>query len=81
MEDRTLEARAALQELLDRFPGDGSANWAYSRALLFFQMKGQPTDMADQALSDAIAANPHLPPLLLGEKPMLQEIPHQGSPG
>ena len=44
-------------------------------ALLFFQMKGQPTDMANQALHDAIAANQHVPAQLLGEKPMPREIP------
>ena len=75
LEDRTPEARAALLELLDRFSGDASANWAYSRALLFIQMKGQPTDMATQALRDAIAANPHVPPLVLGQKQLPHEIP------
>jgi tetratricopeptide (TPR) repeat protein len=75
LEDRTPKAQAALQELLDRFPDDASANWAYSRALLFFQMKGQPSDMANQALRDAVAANQHVPALLLGEKPMPREIP------
>jgi len=75
LEERSAEAQDALQELLDRFPEDAAANWAYNRALLFFQLKQQAMDMADQALADAILANPHVPPLLLGEKPMPQELP------
>jgi tetratricopeptide (TPR) repeat protein len=75
LEDRTPRAQAALQELLNRFPDDGAANWAYNRALLFFQLKGQPTDMANQALRDAMEANIHVPPLLLGEKQLPREIP------
>ena len=65
----------ALKELLDIFSGDVAANWAYSRALLFFQLEGHATDMADQALSEALAANPHVPSLLLGEKPMPRDLP------
>jgi hypothetical protein len=38
-------------------------------------MKGQPSDMANQALRDAFAVNRHVPALLLGEKPMPREIP------
>lgn len=75
LEDRTPEAQAALQDLLERFPDDAAANWAYSRALLFFQLRAQASDLANQALGDALAANPHVPPLLLGEKPMPRELP------
>ena len=75
LEERTPEAQTALQDLLGRFPEDGAANWAYSRALLVFQLKGRATDMANQALSEAMKANPHVPPLLLGEEPMPRELP------
>lgn len=75
LEERTPEAQSTLQDLLDRFPDDAAANWAYNRALLFYQLKQQPTDMADQGLADAMRANPHVPPLLLGEKPMPQDLP------
>jgi tetratricopeptide (TPR) repeat protein len=75
LEERTPEAHLALQELLERFPEDAAANWAYSRALLFFQLKGHATDMANQALSDAMTTNPHVPALMLGEKPMPRELP------
>ena len=75
LEERTAEAQSTLQELLNRFPEDAAAHWAYNRALLSFQLKQQTTDMADQVLADAMRANPHVPPLLLGEKPMPQELP------
>jgi tetratricopeptide (TPR) repeat protein len=69
LEERTAEAQSTLQELLNRFPEDAAAHWAYNRALLSFQLKQQTTDMADQALADAMRANPHVPPLLLGGRP------------
>jgi tetratricopeptide (TPR) repeat protein len=75
LEERTPNAQAALQDLLGRFPEDAAANWAYSRALLFFQLTGKPTDQANQALSEAVKANPHVPLLLLGEAPLPPELP------
>lgn len=75
LEERTPAAQAALQNLLDSYPEDAGSNWAYSRALLFFQLAGRPTEMANQALRDAIAANPHVTPLLLGRKHMPKELP------
>jgi hypothetical protein len=71
---RAPEARVALLEPVELFPCDGSANWAYSRPLRFFQMKGQPTDMAKQGLSDIIPVKPDVPPLL-SDKPMPWVIP------
>ena len=75
LEERSPEAQAALQNLLKRFPDDVAANWAYSRALLFFQLQSHPTDRANQALRKAMKANPHVPPLLLGEEPMPRDLP------
>jgi tetratricopeptide (TPR) repeat protein len=74
LEERTGEAQAALENLLGRFPEDAAANWADRRALLFSQVQGHPTVPANQALSEALQANPHVPPLLLGEKPMPREL-------
>jgi tetratricopeptide (TPR) repeat protein len=75
LEERTPDAQRTLEALLNQFPDDGAANWAYNRALLFFQQKAQASDMANQALRDAFTANPHVPALLLGEKPMPRELP------
>jgi tetratricopeptide (TPR) repeat protein len=75
LEERTPDAQQALQALLAQFPEDAAANWAYNRALLFFQLKGQASEMADQALRGALKANPHVPPLLLGDQPMPRELP------
>jgi tetratricopeptide (TPR) repeat protein len=75
LEERTPEAQTALQDLLGRFPDDAAANWAYSRALLLFQMKDGATEEANRALGEAMKANRHVPPLLLGEEAMPRELP------
>jgi tetratricopeptide (TPR) repeat protein len=75
LEERSPEARSALQELLGRYPDDSAANWAYNRALLAFQLQGQATPEANQALRAALKVNPHVPAYMLGEKPLPRELP------
>jgi len=56
-----------LGQLLDRFPEEGMAAWAYTRALLEFRQKGD-TPESRRLLQDAIKKNKHVPTYLLGEK-------------
>ncbi len=61
-------------QLLDEYPGDDMAAWAYTRALLAFRKKGD-SPQAIAALRRAIRQNPHVPALLLGDKPMPETPP------
>jgi tetratricopeptide (TPR) repeat protein len=75
LEERTNAARLALHKLLDEFPDDAAANWAYSRALLQFQEQRAPTPPANQALKVALKANKHIPAFLLGDRRMPSDLP------
>lgn len=64
----------AAGKLLERYTEDGSAIWAYSRALLAFRRLG-PSIQADAALRRALRINPHVPPYLSGYKTLPEEFP------
>lgn len=65
---------AELQELLDRYPEEWSATWAYTRALHTFRTSGAGPK-ADQALAAALEVNPFVPLYLLGLLPLPDEPP------
>jgi tetratricopeptide (TPR) repeat protein len=69
-ENRDREAR----ELMDRFPGEGSAAWLYSKALLKFKREG-PNPKTDGRLMKALDYNPAVVLYLLGMKNLPKRIP------
>ena len=56
-----------LDQLLNRYPDDAAATWAYTHALASFRRNG-PGRTATAALKRALRSNPYVPPYLLGEK-------------
>jgi tetratricopeptide (TPR) repeat protein len=62
------------QDLLDDYEEDGSATWAYSKALLAFRRGGEPSN-ARKALKQATQTNPYVPAYLTGAKPLPAEAP------
>jgi hypothetical protein len=69
-----------LEKLLDKYPNEGMATWAYTRALLAFRRQGD-TPEARRLLKAAKKANKHVPAYLLGEKFPPAERPGYYSPG
>jgi tetratricopeptide (TPR) repeat protein len=69
-----------LARLLQQYPDEGSATWAYTRALLVFRRQGD-TPEARELLRAAKKANKHVPAYLLGEKYPPPEQPDYYSPG
>ncbi|GAB4402427.1 MAG: hypothetical protein Kow00123_12770 [Anaerolineales bacterium] len=65
---------AAAEKLLDQYPEDESAYWAYNRALLLFRKSGA-TPKAYRALDKALDANPYVPLYLLGVKRLPKRPP------
>ncbi len=65
---------AALEELLQQYPEEGSATWAYTRALAAFRRHG-PSSQADAALREALTTNPFVPAYLLGRKKLPRQLP------
>ena len=64
----------ALEELLDIYDEDGTAEWAYSKALLAYRKAGD-TDQTRKLLSDAWNANSHVPAYLTGKKKLPKTLP------
>ncbi|MFN0146955.1 MAG: tetratricopeptide repeat protein [Dehalococcoidia bacterium] len=62
------------EELLDRYPDDGTASWAYGRALLAFK-RGDTTAASRRALGEAIKVNAYVPSYLLRERLLPDELP------
>ena len=60
--------------LLDRYPEDKSATWAYSHALLHYRQSGEGKE-AEQSLRRALEANPYVPFYLLGLWELPDELP------
>ena len=60
-----------LEQLLRQYPDEGSAAWAYTKALLAFRQHGD-TPEARRLLQEARKTNKHVPDYLLGE-----EVPAQ----
>jgi tetratricopeptide (TPR) repeat protein len=69
-----------LTRLLQQYPDEASAAWAYTRALLAFRQHGD-TPEAHQFLQEARKTNRHVPAYLLGEKFPPTERPGAYSPG
>ncbi|HEV3263711.1 MAG TPA: hypothetical protein VG013_43150 [Gemmataceae bacterium] len=64
-----------LARLLQQYPDEVSAAWAYTKALLAFRQHGDTLE-ARQSLKKAKKANKHVPDYLLGRK-----LPPPGRPG
>jgi tetratricopeptide (TPR) repeat protein len=69
-----------LDRLLRQYPDEGSAAWAYTRALLAFRRHGD-TPEARRLLREAKRRNKHVPVYLLGDKFPPAEPPGSYSPG
>jgi tetratricopeptide (TPR) repeat protein len=69
-----------LERLLAQYPDEGSAAWAYTRALLALRRHGDTAE-ARQLLKQAQKANKHVPAYLLGEKLPSDRQPSFYSPG
>ena len=65
---------AALERLLRAYPDEGSATWAYTKALLTFRRHG-PGAVATRALKAALRTNPHVPFYLFGLRELPEELP------
>jgi tetratricopeptide (TPR) repeat protein len=63
------------RELLKQYPGDWSAEWTYTAALLTFRQQGD-SPAAREALAKAQEVNPHTPPYLTGKKRIPKRISH-----
>jgi tetratricopeptide (TPR) repeat protein len=68
------------QGLLQRYEHDGSAEWAYTTALLAFRCEGD-SDRARNLLLAASNANRYVPEYLVGNKSMPSAPPGYVSPG
>jgi tetratricopeptide (TPR) repeat protein len=69
-----------LAQILRQYPDEGSAAWAYTRALLAFRQQGDTVE-ARRLLKQARKANKHVPDYLLGRKFPPSEPPGYYSPG
>ena len=69
-----LQRHEELERLLREYEDDGSAEWAYTRALLAFRQEGDAA-RAQQALREAKKTNKHVAAYLTGGKPMPRELP------
>jgi ABC-type branched-subunit amino acid transport system ATPase component len=73
---------AEAQTLLDHpeYLDDGSASWAYARALLAFRREGAGPQ-ARQLLAEALEINRFVPAYLTGQKPLPRRMPLMIGPG
>jgi tetratricopeptide (TPR) repeat protein len=69
-----------LARLLEQYPDEASAAWAYTRALLAFRRQGDTVETR-RLLKKAKKTNRHVPPYLLGEEFPPAEQPSYYSPG
>ncbi len=69
-----------LARLLQQYPDEASAAWAYTKALLAFRQQGNTIE-ARQLLKQARKTNKHVPAYLLGDKFPPNEQPGYYSPG
>lgn len=65
---------AALGRLLQDYPDEASATWAYTRALWTYRREGA-SPAAATAVAQALAVNPYVPLFLLGAKPLPRRLP------
>ena len=64
----------ALARLLRAYPDEGTAAWAYTKALLAFRQKG-PGAVATRALKAALRTNPYVPLYLFGLRELPEVLP------
>jgi tetratricopeptide (TPR) repeat protein len=69
-----------LARLLQQYPDEGLATWAYSKALLTFRQEGDTAE-ARELLEQAKKSNRHVPDYLLGRKFPSDQRPGPYSPG
>lgn len=69
-----------VERLLEEYAEEGSADWAYARALLAFRKEGE-SSRARQLMLKAQKENPHIPDYLTGRKPTPVELPDYVSLG
>jgi hypothetical protein len=69
-----------LGRLLEQYPDEASATWAYTKALLAFRQQGDTLE-ARRLLKLARKSNKHVPAYLLGEKFPPTELPDYYSTG
>jgi hypothetical protein len=66
--------------LLEQYPDEASATWAYSKSLLVFRQSGD-TPQACSLLKTGLRANKHVPDYLLERKLLPPQLPRYSSPG
>lgn len=71
---------AQLDALIRRYKSPGDPQWAFPAALAAFRRKGDAAP-ARKALAAALAANPHVAPLLTGRRKPPKAMPAYYSPG
>ncbi len=76
----SLDRDEDLAQLLEQYPDEGSAAWAYHRALLAFRQHGDDP-AARRLLKEAKKQNKHVPAYLLDEKFPPSESPDYYIPG
>lgn len=69
-----------LAQLLRLFPEEGSATWAYTKALLAFRRQGDSAQTR-QLLQAAVKANKHVPEYILDRERLPEGQPSYYSPG
>src|ERR1019366_3182811 len=69
-----------LARLLQQYPDEASAAWAYTKTLLAFRQHGDTPEVS-QILEEAKKTNKHVPAYLLGEKFPPHDQPGSYSPG
>jgi tetratricopeptide (TPR) repeat protein len=62
------------ERLIQQYPNDGAAAWAYDRALLSYGLKG-PSCESNRLGTYALRSNPHIPDYLTGKKEIPQCLP------
>jgi tetratricopeptide (TPR) repeat protein len=75
-----LDRDEELAQLLQQYSDEGSASWAYTRALLAFRRHGDTAE-SRRLLKQAVKANKHVPAYLTGEKHPPAQQPNYYSPG
>lgn len=70
--ERDDEAGKLLEQ--PEYADDGTAAWAYARALLAYRREG-PIERAGALLREALEVNPHVPAYLVGRKRVPKELP------
>jgi tetratricopeptide (TPR) repeat protein len=70
----TVDDAAGVDRLLDRYPDEASAQWAFTKALQLFRCEGGGSE-AEAALREALEVNPFVVLYLLGAKQLPRQLP------